>query len=967
MPPLDDNGLEFQYPTPDPATGNMAIGGALSSPPPTPDTAPPPTPLAALAPPETADAPDTTPAASPAPAPAPPTPEAPPPAPDAFATPPPAQTVQRIMGSAGGSSGAIGTNDYVDHTPRLEVPFDRYKSLEQSDPALYQAVNHVADDVGIPRADLAALVYANSDNNPNAKNGNRVGYMGLTPEDLKKYAPSGKVDPDDPLQNLWIGAEKYKDLSQKYGRGTADVFAAYYAGDKTVENMQRRHPDEHQVVAPEGTFDFVNKVVGRNPPGTPPTPPPGYAEALQDTGGLEALPSRVNTGQSRERGAPLWDAPEQPPAPTGWDRPIGKVLLDPQTWRDFNTATKPYNPYENVQPTVSQPPADFKPAALPPAPPGAPTPAPGAPQPTLVAGGQAQPPITPPSLPAPAITSDASAVRAPVTPPAAPTPVPTTNLDDASKDLKLTPEEQYLYKQHLDNLAGPGKVMQPDGSVSTLLQAVVTGPDGKFYNVPTVWDGKTHTPQEALAHAQADGLSKYPSYATAEEADARYEQMHDYMEKDTGAYLQDHPTTTGTSAPPVTTTPDTKPAPGPPPATTTTTAQQPPITSVGGPWNGNMTAQGLVRAYANAGANGQMTYMMQNGPPGATPGQNIDKAAALYEAAMLNNNDPLAVMHAHEYAFRVQHEGAVQNAMAAYRAWNLGDPQAAAQLIARMHMFVNDGTTAGIRVMGDGPNARLLVQRYDQDTHKPLGTPFEITKEGVLGMINQQSDPKSYFETIDNEKRTNETIRHNMEDEAHNRAALAETGKYHTEDIAAKREESQARIQAGFDMLRTRDADAMARVQAHIDATQKGMSASRVNAIQTDAKNVYGADAVTPPTDLDGQEMLATPRSQAQQLYVGLQQYNQGITGLQAQNIAKNLVAAQDNPKVEYVIKPELGNDNRPVLDKNGGAWFSVRDKKGNPVAYLPEGVMRNIAPGMVSALHGQVSAPPTVRPASAP
>lgn len=108
-----------------------------------------------------------------------------------------------------------------------------------------------------------------------------------------------------------------------------------------------------------------------------------------------------------------------------------------------------------------------------------------------------------------------------------------TYYNQASSALGLTPQEQFLYQHHLNNLYGTGKVIQPSGDISTVLQAVVTGPDGKYYNIPTVWNGQVLPPDQAAKQAASIGWDKWPSYATQDAADARYEAMHAYLEKDT--------------------------------------------------------------------------------------------------------------------------------------------------------------------------------------------------------------------------------------------------------------------------------------------------------------------------------------------------------------------------------------------------------------------------------------------------
>lgn len=135
---------------------------------------------------------------------------------------------------------------------------------------------------------------------------------------------------------------------------------------------------------------------------------------------------------------------------------------------------------------------------------------------------------------------------------------PTDNLTAATSALNLTPQEQALYQRHLSNLYGPGGADNdgsnpnlPAGSRSTLYQSPQEY-NGKFYNVPTVWNGKVETEpytrsdgtvmdvpnKTALDNVAKAGWENFPSYATPDEADARYDKMHAYMEKDTARYMQ---------------------------------------------------------------------------------------------------------------------------------------------------------------------------------------------------------------------------------------------------------------------------------------------------------------------------------------------------------------------------------------------------------------------------------------------
>lgn len=117
-------------------------------------------------------------------------------------------------------------------------------------------------------------------------------------------------------------------------------------------------------------------------------------------------------------------------------------------------------------------------------------------------------------------------------------PPPPSHLPDAVKELGLSPQEQFLYQFHLNNLNGPGKVMQPNGQVSTLLQMAVRGPAGKFYNIPSVWGGQVLPEEQAKARAAAVGWDKWPAYSSAKAADARYQKMHEFIDRDGADYQE---------------------------------------------------------------------------------------------------------------------------------------------------------------------------------------------------------------------------------------------------------------------------------------------------------------------------------------------------------------------------------------------------------------------------------------------
>lgn len=122
-----------------------------------------------------------------------------------------------------------------------------------------------------------------------------------------------------------------------------------------------------------------------------------------------------------------------------------------------------------------------------------------------------------------------------------------SHMAEATSSLGMTPQEQFLYQTHLNNLHGTGKIMQPDGSVSSLLQMSFEQ-NGKTYNIPTVWGGKQLSADDAIAKANEVGIDKFPSYGSEAEAEARYGKMHDFMDKDTGDFLAAHNSAAGPQA-----------------------------------------------------------------------------------------------------------------------------------------------------------------------------------------------------------------------------------------------------------------------------------------------------------------------------------------------------------------------------------------------------------------------------------
>jgi hypothetical protein len=117
------------------------------------------------------------------------------------------------------------------------------------------------------------------------------------------------------------------------------------------------------------------------------------------------------------------------------------------------------------------------------------------------------------------------------------------NFTVAKDTMKLNQQEQDLYQRHLTNLYGTGGVNNYDQnnpisppSRSTLFVNTYDL-NNKTYVLPSVYEGKILSPSEALVRAEQEGIERFPSYNTQEEANSRYMEMHKYMEKDTGDYF----------------------------------------------------------------------------------------------------------------------------------------------------------------------------------------------------------------------------------------------------------------------------------------------------------------------------------------------------------------------------------------------------------------------------------------------
>lgn len=102
------------------------------------------------------------------------------------------------------------------------------------------------------------------------------------------------------------------------------------------------------------------------------------------------------------------------------------------------------------------------------------------------------------------------------------------------KRQRMTDGERYYLNLHYNELSGGG-VENSDGSVSTVRGSVMGGEDGREYLIPTVRDGKILSEEEAWERANEDGLEKYPSYGSVEEALEAEERLKEEINASTKA------------------------------------------------------------------------------------------------------------------------------------------------------------------------------------------------------------------------------------------------------------------------------------------------------------------------------------------------------------------------------------------------------------------------------------------------
>jgi hypothetical protein len=338
-----------------------------------------------------------------------------------------------------------------------------------------------------------------------------------------------------------------------------------------------------------------------------------------------------------------------------------------------------------------------------------------------------------------------------------------------------------------------------------------------------------------------------------------------------------------------------------------------------------------------------MSYMVNNAPQGMSTNDMWAHADAALARAYILRGDMQGAMHAREYVFQMQHAGAVQNLMHAYRALAVNDTAGAAQLLAKSVAFVQDGSTVAFKA---GPNGSLWGQRFVDATQRPVGTPFQVTPQGIAQMLNQTMDPQQFLKTRNEEQKTMARVAHNQNMELirlhgiDTTAGTAAAGQASREGIAAAGQEAatgrtemqqagaDARVQAQIDAANQRATDANQRYRDVAAAKAGQIANARLAAITKETNETYD------PTLPEFEHMAPQDLARSKDLYAALRTYAPNIQGGSAKTYASNLLNGT------FSLRPM--SDGRDA----------VLDNTNKPIAYIPHTALQHLAtpPGGAAA-----------------
>lgn len=216
-----------------------------------------------------------------------------------------------------------------------------------------------------------------------------------------------------------------------------------------------------------------------------------------------------------------------------------------------------------------------------------------------------------------------------------------------------------------------------------------------------------------------------------------------------------------------------------------------------------MTPQGIIASGSQGGPQGLLKYIAQTKSPGAPMTDAWRQADATLAGLMASRGDIAGMQHAHDYITQMAHVGTNQFLMQAHQSMGAGDPVGAANALAKAHAFFPDESAGQFSVDEKG---QLWGSRNDENTGKPIGSPFQITQQGIEQQLTQTSDPNKFVAMMQEQQKNNANIRHTdamgnyYGNLLQSRQDIAAQNNQAKEDIAERRSaatENAATIRAG--------------------------------------------------------------------------------------------------------------------------------------------------------------------------
>lgn len=341
-------------------------------------------------------------------------------------------------------------------------------------------------------------------------------------------------------------------------------------------------------------------------------------------------------------------------------------------------------------------------------------------------------------------------------------------------------------------------------------------------------------------------------------------------------------------------------------------------------------ARAIVTAEHTGGPDGVLRALVNSGPVnmGMTDLWRSAETALMKVAAM--RGDYAGLQHAQDWVFQMTHQGAISNLMAADKALLSGQPETAAQYLAKAHAFVPDNSYARFGVGADG---KVYGEQFSELTGQPIGGRREITHDAMAYQLMSTQDPIQFTKLVQEQQKNNALIALNQsragyyDDLPEQRREAAKLRA----QTAREGQENQAQIQQQHDETR-RDVAATnaAARQGHMEADNRN--------IDKGASDAYGPNGSGQQSDTmftDPQTGAAhTPErkqaigEQASAIYGDVRRTSRDagspVGDLPAQSITRKLM------------------DGTAKVDRRGGV-NAVVDEKGNPLGFISDGLANRL------------------------